>query len=492
MNEPVLSQAELSATLPSAWPEPLLPAIRANLAAHPTKVVVLDDDPTGTQTVHDIPVLTEWSHETLAAELRAPGPGFYILTNSRAFPTAESCRISREIGERLASVAAELAHNFIVISRSDSTLRGHFPDEVEALSSALRSRRGQEADCSNTQTPPPHLGGYEGSTILLCPYFEAGGRYTIGDIHYVADGDRLVPAAQTPFAQDAVFGYRSSNLREWVVEKSHGRISAADVTSLSLADIRQRGPQALAEQLLRLRDGQVCIANCASQRDLEVVVLAAMLAEARGGRTIYRTGASFVATRMGLEPRPLLTGRDLVKAGNAGGLVVVGSYVPKTTEQLAHLLEHGDLARVELSVEAVQSEASAASAIAAAAQQVDDFLRAGRDVVLFTSRQLVTGGDAGESLRIGQRVSGALVEIVGRLTTSPRFFIAKGGITSSDLATRALGVRRAIVRGQILPGIPVWQLGPESCFPGLNYIVFPGNVGGASALLEVVQKFSRP
>ena len=495
VHQPPVVSAFLTAAgkppLPPPWPEPLLPAIRAHLAAHSTKVVVLDDDPTGTQTVHDIPVLTEWSRETLAAELRAPGPGFYILTNSRAFPTAEARRINREIGERLAVVAAELAQDFIVISRSDSTLRGHFPDEVEALSSALRSRRGQEADCSNTQTPPPQLGGDNGHAILLCPYFEAGGRYTIGDVHYVADGDRLVPAAQTPFAQDAVFGYRSSNMREWVVEKSHGRIGAADLTSLSLADIRQLGPQALAEQLL-LSAGQVCVANCASQRDLEVVVLAAMLAEARGARTIYRTGASFVATRMGLEPRPLLAGPDMVKAGNAGGLVVVGSYVPKTTEQLAHLLERSDLARVELAVGAVQSEASAASVIAAAAQQVDDFLRTGRDVVLFTSRQLVTGDNSEESLRIGQRVSAALVEIVRRLATAPRFFIAKGGITSSDLATRALGVRRAIVRGQILPGIPVWQLGPESRFPGLNYIVFPGNVGGSEALLEVVQKFSRP
>lgn len=214
---------------------------------------------------------------------------------------------------------------------------------------------------------------------------------------------------------------------------------------------------------------------------------------------------------MGLEPRPLLDAAALQRSGglpaagssletaagrlvsrHSGGLVVVGSYVAKTTEQLAHLLECSDLARVELAVEAVQSEANAASAIATAAQQVDDLLRAGRDVVLFTSRQLVTGGEAGESLRIGQRVSAALVEIVRNLVTPPRFFIAKGGITSSDLATRALGVRRAIVRGQILPGIPVWQLGPESRFPGLNYIVFPGNVGGREALLEVVKKFSQP
>ena len=483
----MISKSKTFASLPPEWPESLLPAIRAHLAEHRTKVVVLDDDPTGTQTVHDIPVLTEWSHETLAAELRAPGPGFYILTNSRAFPTAEACRINREIGERLAFVAAKLAQDFIVISRSDSTLRGHFPDEVDALGSGLRSRRGQEADDSNSQTPPPHLGGSTSPAILLCPYFEAGGRYTIGDVHYVADGDRLVPAAQTPFAQDATFGYRSSNLREWVEEKSRGRISAAAVTSLALTDIRERGPHVFAEQL-NLRNGQVCIANVACQRDLEVVVFAAMLAEARGAATIYRTGASFVATRMGLELRPLLTGRELSSGRSTGGLIVVGSYVPKTTEQLAHLFERSDIARVELAVDSVRDAASATDAIVKTAQQVDDLLRAGHDAVLYTSRQLVTGDNADESLRIGQRVSAALVEIVRSLVTPPRFFIAKGGITSSDLATRALGVRRAIVRGQILPGIPVWQLGPESRFPGLNYIVFPGNVGGTGALLEAVEE----
>ncbi len=443
----------------------MLPAIRAHLAAHPTKVVVLDDDPTGTQTVHDIPVLTEWSEAALRAELQQPGPGFYLLTNSRAFPVEEACRINREIGERLARVAAELAQDFIVISRSDSTLRGHFPEEVEALGGAL-SRR----------LPP----------ILLCPHFEAGGRHTIGDVHYVADGDRLVPAAQTPFAQDAVFGYRSSNLREWVVEKSRGRIRPEQITSLSLDTIRTRGPQAVAEQL-NLADGSVCIANAAGARDLEVIVLAALLAEARGARTIYRTGASFVATRMGLAPRPLLTGRDLTKSTGTGGLVVVGSYVPKSTEQLSRLLAAGGATPVELAVNDVLNETTATAVVAAAARTVNAQLAAGHDVVLFTSRALVTGEGSTANLGIGQRVSTALVSIVSELTAPPRYLIAKGGITSSDLATRGLGVRRALVRGQLLPGVPVWRLGAEAKFPGLDYVVFPGNVGGPDALAEAVQ-----
>ena len=64
--------------------------------------------------------------------------------------------------------------------------------------------------------------------------------------------------------------------------------------------------------------------------------------------------------------------------------------------------------------------------------------------------------------------------------------VSKGGITSSVLATDALNVRRAQVLGQILPGVPVWQLGPEARYPGMPYVVFPGNVGGPDALLKAV------
>ena len=112
-------------------------------------------------------------------------------------------------------------------------------------------------------------------------------------------------------------------------------------------------------------------------------------------------------------------------------------------------------------------------------------------MVVFTSRQLFTGADAASSLAIGQRVSEGLVAIARSLTTQPRYILAKGGITSSDIATQGLTVRRALVIGQILPGIPVWQLGPESRFPGLVYIVFPGNVGGPEALAEIVAKLKR-
>jgi uncharacterized protein YgbK (DUF1537 family) len=82
--------------------------------------------------------------------------------------------------------------------------------------------------------------------------------------------------------------------------------------------------------------------------------------------------------------------------------------------------------------------------------------------------------------------------VVRALTIRPRYLVAKGGITSSDIATQGLGVRRALVLGQILPGVPVWQLGPETRHPALVYIVFPGNVGGPQALAEIVTTLRPP
>ena len=84
-------------------------------------------------------------------------------------------------------------------------------------------------------------------------------------------------------------------------------------------------------------------------------------------------------------------------------------------------------------------------------------------------------------------ISDALQSCVGRLTASPAFVVAKGGITSSDVGVKALRVKCAKVLGQIRPGIPVWQTGAESLFPGTPYIIFPGNVGEVSTLREAVE-----
>lgn len=461
--------------LPEPWPESLLLTLReqARVAGREGgTLVVLDDDPTGTQTVHDVPVLTEWSVDMLKAEFNSNCPCFFILTNSRSMDPIFAESVNRDVAKNL--IEAAEGRSFHVVSRSDSTLRGHYPLETDVLE--------QE------------LGPFDAT--FLIPYFEAGGRYTIQDVHYVLEDDALIPVAQTPFARDPVFGYQSSDLPHWVAEKTRGRIRQSEVLSIRLEELRKASGglppwEALAWKLCSLNRGAVVVVNACSPRDMEVFAQAALLAEKGGRRFLYRTAAQFVSARLGMEThvlRPTHQGPGTSPSPRAGGLVVVGSHVPKTTAQLEHLLQATSLLPLELNVEAVLNDSE--QPVQELADQVNRNLAAGKDVVLYTSRHLLRGENTAKSLTISVAVSNALVRIVQSLTLCPNYFIAKGGITSSDLASKGLAVRRARVSGQLLPGIPVWELGEESRFPGLTYVVFPGNVGGVQSLAAAVEILS--
>lgn len=463
---PTLDRAQTFAALPPVWPHDVLASNRDHATA--STLVVLDDDPTGTQTVRDVPVVTVWDVATLTAELRAAPACLYILTNSRSLTAAASRELHLDLARALADAARVTQRRITVASRSDSTLRGHYPLETDTLAEVL--------------------GPFD--LTLLSPYFEAGGRYTQDDTHYVAEGDRLVPAAETPFARDAAFGYRSSHLPEWVEEKSGGRIRAADVASISLPLIREGGPEAVTRHLLALPKAYVCVVNACAPRDIEVVAAATLAAERAGRRLLFRTAAALIAARLGQSPAGLLAPNDFRQDCSVGGLVVVGSYVPKTTAQLQRLRENTELEAIELDVAALLDPVRRAHALEDAARHLHASLSSARDTVVYTSRDLIAGKNATASLDIGRQVSTALTALVQGLVVRPRFLIAKGGITSSDLATEGLGVKRALVRGQLLPGVPVWRLGEESRYPNLDYVIFPGNVGDENALVEAVSRLT--
>lgn len=471
MTDDIITRADLLATLPPPWPEDPFPAIQKAVGQSKTKLVVLDDDPTGTQTVHGMPVLTTWSVACLQAELKNTGPGFFILTNSRSLTAPAAQVLSREIGLNLCQAVASTGVPVSVISRSDSTLRGHFPGEVDAL-----------LDAMDTPDLPR----------IIAPCFFEGGRLTANDVHYVAEGDRLVPAAQTPYARDAAFGYRHSNLKDWVTEKTGGAVSGGQVASVTIEDIRRGGPDQVAERLKSLSSGSCCIVNALEYSDLVVFVAGLLAAEAQGRQFVFRSAASFVRVRAGIAAKDLLDGAELNVGNDNGGLFVVGSYVPKTSAQLAALRSQDKVVDIEVKVDDLLNDARQSAAIAAAIAAADQALETGRDAVLFTSRDLVAGNDAAGSLEIGRRVSDSLVAVVRGIACQPGYLVAKGGITSSDVATKGLGVRRAMIIGQVLPGVPVWRLGRESRWPGMAYIVFPGNVGDDDALADIRQRLSPP
>lgn len=462
-----ISKRNLLGSLPKEWPQDLLPGIQRQIQEVSQKIVVLDDDPTGTQTVHGIPVLTQWSIDALETELQSRYPAFYILTNSRSIATFEACQLNREIGANLKTASQRTGIRVEVISRSDSTLRGHFPDEVDALSEAL-----------DTGNRP----------YLLAPCFFEGQRYTVNDIHYVGENDIMTPAAETAYARDAAFGYCHSDLRHWVEEKTRGRIPWHQVASLSIEDIRNGGPARVSEILTGLSPDSGCIVNATAYRDLEVVVRGLLEAENQGCRFLSRTAASFVRVRCGISPRPLLTTGDLLTDNSYGGLFVVGSYVPKTSQQIRALIKSGKVTPIEISVKRLLDSKRQTGEISRAIAAMNPAIGKGKEVVVYTSREIFSGQDSDHSLKIGQRVSESLIQIIAGLKHQPRYLVAKGGITASDIATAGLGVCRAMIVGQILPGVPMWELGDETRYPGMAYIVFPGNVGDNRSLVAIQER----
>ena len=437
------------------------------------KIIVLDDDPTGVQTVHSIPVYTSWDRDTLKQVLADESKLCYILTNSRALTAEETVRLHRRLAKDLREVTAKKNVKFLLISRSDSTLRGHYPIETQTLYEELAADKVIDGE-------------------IITPFFLEGGRLTIDDVHYVREGNSLVPAGQTEFARDSTFGYRSSDLKEWVEEKTMGKYPARNVSSVSLEELRKRDIQGIVSKLESVTGYNKVIVNAVEYKDLKVFLIGLVDALSKGKRFLFRTAASFVQVAGGIKPKALLTIETLYPGGKAPnpGLVVVGSYVQKTTKQLQALQKNPNMAFVEWDVSQAETDSKLNTEVERVIKSVEEAFSASRDACLYTSREFLGGaarGEGGEEdLVFSARVSEGLVRVVQGLKISPGFLVAKGGITSSDIGVKGLEVKRAMVMGQILPGVPVWELGPESRFPGLPYVVFPGNVGDEDALRRIV------
>ncbi|MCU1523125.1 MAG: hypothetical protein JWO18_19 [Microbacteriaceae bacterium] len=471
-------EAELLRSFPEDVDVPV-EAVSMSNARAPRTLIVLDDDPTGTQSVSDVPVLTRWEPDDIRWALELGRGAVYVLTNTRSLDPAAAAARNREVVTN-ALVAADGAPLGFV-SRSDSTLRGHYPLEPDTIADVLEEQTGVSID-----------------GIVIVPAFPDAGRVTIGGVHYVRVGStgELVPISETEFARDASFGYASSSLADYVQEKSNGRSLAESVVVLDLGVIRS-GAASIADALASVAARTPIVVDIVTENDLRGLALGLAESERRGKHFVYRVGPPFVRARIGQAERAPLTASEIVMAAppsQAGGLIVVGSHVGLTSRQLAQLLDHDTSATVvELDVRLLMDEGSRKRVIDAAVTRVVEGLDAG-DVVLHTSRELVKSDDPAESLRIARVVSAALVSAVRRVLGAHalRFVIAKGGITSSDVASDGLSIRRAMVLGPLLPGIvSLWQPA-EGPAMGIPYVVFAGNVGDDRSLWDVVNVLSFP
>ena len=437
------------------------------------KIIVLDDDPTGVQTVHDISVYTDWSYDSIKRGFEEKGKLFYILTNSRGFTVEQTTRAHLEIGETAAKVSEETGIDYVIVSRGDSTLRWHYPLETELLARAEEKHRNRAVDGE-----------------IICPYFKEGGRFTIGNVHYVKYGNELVPAGETEFAQDKTFGYHCSNLKDYVEEKTGGRYPAREVLDISLEELRSLDYSAITDKLLALHDFGKIVVNAVDACDLKVFCIALYDAMKQGRRFMFRTAAGFVREFGAVSDRPLLSREEMVAGDRkTGGIIVVGSHTKKTTSQLEELKAVPGIRFLEFNSDLVLDEEKFQEEIQSVVRREEELLEQGVTVAVYTKRKLLSlENDSPEAaLTRSVKISDAVQSLVGGLKVTPGFVVAKGGITSSDVGTKALKVKKATVLGQVRPGIPVWRTGAESRFPGIPYVIFPGNVGEAETLKETVE-----
>lgn len=474
MNEEVLPLSFLNHYEP-VQPEKADALLKQALEGKTAKIVVIDDDPTGVQTVHDVHVYTDWTYRSILEGFREETRMFFILTNSRSMTQTETREVHSQIAHNVLKASQECTKPFVLISRSDSTLRGHFPLETETLRREIERCGGPS---------------YDGE--IICPFFSEGGRYTLENVHYVKEGDRLIPAAQTEFARDRSFGYAHSRLDEWCEEKTNGAYPAQETTCIPLDMLRQLDVEGVAQCLAGVQNFRKVVVNAAAYEDIKVFLAGYLKSLGMGKRFMFRTAAAVPKLLGGIEDRPLLTRAELQgRDSQNGGLIVAGSHVQKTTDQLNALMAGiPALECIEFQVSraledgGLQAEARRVRALA------EERLKEGKDTLIYTTRKRldVAGLDKERQLKWSVEISNAVTSVVAELQIQPAYIVAKGGITSSDIGVRALRVRKALVMGQIAPGVPVWRTDGESKFPHIPYVIFPGNVGDRSTLLQVVKR----
>jgi uncharacterized protein YgbK (DUF1537 family) len=436
-------------------PTPTSPAV---------KIITIDDDPTGSQTVHGCLLLTRWDPETLSEALTDPSPLFFVLSNTRGMNAEDAATLTREICVNLRAALNQLATRGrpirpVIVSRSDSTLRGHYPVETDIIAA--------------------ELGPFDAH--FLVPAFFEGGRITREGVHYLMVDGQPVPVNQTEFARDSVFGFRHAFLPDYVEEKTGGRIQAAQVERFSLADLRGD----LGTRLHGLHDNCCCAVDAECQADLDGFARQVLAAAADGKRFLFRSAASLLTAFAALPPQPVAPAAmsQFVRGGRPG-VVLVGSHVDKSTRQLRHLVEHSAILPLEIDLDRMLADEDALLADLAA--RLDQAQRDGHGTVLYTSRGERQFSSKAERLAFGDRVSRFLVRIVRHLPQGIGFLISKGGITSNDTLSQGLALHTARVLGQVMAGCSVVRCPADHPrFPDLPVVIFPGNVGGDEALVEV-------
>lgn len=407
------------------------------------KTIVLDDDPTGTQSASGVSVLLVSDADLLTAAL-TDADSVYVQTNSRALNESDAVALVRRIKADGEKAAARLGTNVRFVLRGDSTLRGHvFAETDEFLS---------------------------GDAIMLfVPAFPDGGRTTLDGIHRVRVGGVDKPAHESEYADDPVFPFTSSVLTEYIAEKSD-----RSGIAVPLSVVRSGG---LAEVLSTAPAGAVVTPDAVTDTDVDAIALAVNIAGASGRRVIVRSASPLAAELAGVTSHGLLATPLADTAGQV--LLVCGSHTKGATAQLAPI-EAAWGSPIVVSTDDALSDPLAAAR--SAADSAAGSLRKGRVAVLTSER--VRSSQHG-TLDHGEKVMTALTTAVETVLPLVSVVVAKGGITSAEVARTGIGATSARVLGQVLPGVSVWRM-TDRADRELTYVVVPGNVGDVNTLSRIL------
>jgi uncharacterized protein YgbK (DUF1537 family) len=451
--------------------------------AERVKLIVLDDDPTGSQTVHGCPLLLRWDAGSLRRGLAHASPLLFVLANTRALDPQAARERVREICQALKpllqeAIGAGWFERWMVVCRGDSTLRGHFPVEADVVVKELG---------------PFHA-------CLLVPAFLAGGRTTVDGVHLL-HGE---PVHHSAFARDGLFGYSTSHLSAWVEQKSGGKIAAAAVQQVGLAALdaaaqSAAGLQALVERLTNL-DGQPWVAVDAEHpQQLRALGQAVAQLSRDGRRLMAQSAASLINGLVELPAQPL-DARGLTRLRRRSpqgrpmpGLVLVGSHVPLADQQLERLLQDSDCVAIELPVaklarvlEGPAPPELLGSLELAWLQQLREACSGEQTPVLFTSRGELQCVSAAERRRLGLQLAALMARLAAAVAPGLGYVISKGGITTHTLLADGLQREQVELQGQLLPGLSLVLAGD------LPVVTFPGNLGEAQSLHQAWKLMQSP
>lgn len=407
------------------------------------KTIVLDDDPTGTQSATAVTVLLESSADILTDSLQN-SDSVYVQTNSRSIGQSEAVALVGQVRRDALEAATRLHDDVRFVLRGDSTLRGHVFAESEVFAS-------------------------DESIIVFVPAFPDGGRTTIDGMHLVLIDGQQIPADQTEYAADPVFPFAHGRLDDYVAEKSDRPgilVPLAAVRAGALADVLRDAPP-----------GSVVLPDVSDNADITIIAAAITTAQLAGRDIVVRCAAPLAAALAGvasdgLLPTPLL-------GEPRPTLLICGSHTQGATRQLAPVVSiWGEPVTVDTALVFTDIAAASDAVAISALSQLNE-----RGLAIIMSER--TRSTEHNTLEHGRRVMEALTAAVHVLEPEVEVVIAKGGITSADVARIGLGARTARVLGQVLPGISVWQF---QGFDGheILYVVVPGNVGGPDTLTNVL------